>query len=157
MPVEIRIWLTIFVCWPAPAPPRWTIERPITSNSGITARIASASPPTMIERVALRAPTSPPETGASIACTSRSRARSKISTASDGSVVVMSTIVDPGAAPARTPWSPRMTARTSSGNPTMLNVTSLAAATSAEVSDQTAPRSRSGSARSRVRVWTVTA
>ena len=39
---------------------------PIAWKSGITRSTASVSPPTMIESVALRAPTSPPDTGASI-------------------------------------------------------------------------------------------
>ena len=59
----------------------------------------------MIESVALRAPTSPPETGASRLATPRSRAASKISLASDGSLVLMSTITEPGSAVASTPCS----------------------------------------------------
>jgi len=76
IPEAIRIWFTIFVCWPAPGPPWRTTVFPITSNSGRTRSTAASSPPTMIDRVALRAPTSPPETGASIASTPRARAAS---------------------------------------------------------------------------------
>ena len=71
MPVAMRIWLTILVCWPAPGPP-WRIHfEPIAFQSGSSAATVSASPPIMIESVALRAPTSPPETGASMLTTPR--------------------------------------------------------------------------------------
>ena len=42
---------------------------PIAWNSGITRSTASLSPPTMMESVAFLAPTSPPDTGASMADT----------------------------------------------------------------------------------------
>ena len=66
----MRIWLTIFVCWPAPGPPWWIHFEPIVFQIGSRAATVSASPPIMIESVALRAPTSPPETGASMLTTS---------------------------------------------------------------------------------------
>ena len=69
MLVAIRIWLTILVCWPAPAGPWWTIVLPMVSKSGRRASTTSFSPPIMIDSRASRAPTSPPETGASTACT----------------------------------------------------------------------------------------
>ena len=63
----IKTWLTIFVCWPAPAGPWWTIVLPMVSKSGFKASTTAASPPIMIESRASRAPTSPPDTGASTA------------------------------------------------------------------------------------------
>ena len=66
---EIRIWLTILVCCPAPGPPWWTIVLPMHSNTGCTASTTSLSPPIMIDSAAFFAPTSPPDTGASSACT----------------------------------------------------------------------------------------
>ena len=87
--------MTIFVCWPAPGPPWWTIVLPSASRSGRTRSTVAASPPTMIESVAARAPTSPPETGASSAATPRPAAASWISTASDGSLVDATGIASP--------------------------------------------------------------
>ena len=109
----------------------------------------------MIDSVPLRAPTSPPETGASILPTPRAAAASWISIASDGSLVVMSTRTDPAAAPETAPCPPRNTSRTSAGNPTMAKVTSDAAATAAGVSAQVAPAASSAPAFLRVLVWTV--
>lgn len=69
-----------------------------------------------MERVAFRAPRSPPETGASTAEQPAEVAAEWISTASEGSEVVMSTKTPPGRRPDRAPvvgW--RMTWRTSDG------------------------------------------
>ena len=68
----------------------------------------------------------------------------------------MSTITSPVEAPASRPDGPRNTWRTSSGNPTMAQDMSEAAATSAGVSAHTAPRSISPRAFDLVRVVTVT-
>ena len=73
------------------------------------------SPPIMIDSRASLAPTSPPETGASTEWTPLAFAASAISTASAGSLVVMSTRTEPDFAPARAPCSPRITSRTSLG------------------------------------------
>ena len=70
---------------------------PMHANSGRTRSKAAASPPTMIDSRASRAPTSPPETGASRLATPRARAAASISRASDGSLVVMSTSTAPAA------------------------------------------------------------
>jgi hypothetical protein len=59
----------------------------------------------MIDSVALRAPISPPETGASSACAFRVAAACAISMASEGSVVVMSTSTEPALVPAMIPAS----------------------------------------------------
>ena len=69
----------------------------------------------MIDSVPLRAPTSPPDTGASSACTPREPAASATSRASDGSLDVMSTTTASGAMLATTPRSPSSTSRTSLG------------------------------------------
>ena len=73
----IRIWLTIFVCWPAPAGPAARSSCPAARAAAARARARAASPPTMIESVAARAPTSPPETGASSALDA-ARARRRV-------------------------------------------------------------------------------
>ena len=70
----MSVWLTILACCPAPAPPCRTHFEPIAFQQGSSRSTVVASPPIMIESVPLRAPTSPPETGASIAVTPRSAA-----------------------------------------------------------------------------------
>ena len=57
--------LQSFAAWPAPWPPTWTTRLPSSSKSGRARSNASASPPTMIVRVASVAPRGPPLTGAS--------------------------------------------------------------------------------------------
>ncbi len=109
----------------------------------------------MIERRASRAPTSPPDTGASRLATPRARAAWWISRASDGSLVVMSTRTLPRAAPASVPAGPSTTSRTSSGKPTIVKTTSALCATACGESAHAAPRSSSERARSRVRLNTV--
>ena len=83
----------------------------------------------MIDSRASRAPTSPPETGASTLCTPIFLAASAISTASDGSLVVMSTSDRARRLPASAPSGPRITVRTSAGKPTMVKTTSDSSAT----------------------------
>ena len=151
----MRIWFTIFVCCPAPAPPCLTITLPIACQHGFRASTTSASPPIIIDSRASCAPTSPPETGASTLATPLAFAASWISTANDGSLVVMSTSTLPASQPARAPSGPSTTSRTSRGKPTMLKITSLRSATDFGVSAQVAPCSRTESAVSRVRVYTV--
>ena len=74
---------------------------PMISNSGLARSKSAAAPPTMIARVPPRAPTSPPDTGASRA--EQPRAAAAIRFASDGSEVVMSISSVPGAALATIP------------------------------------------------------
>ncbi len=69
----------------------------------------------MIESRASRAPTSPPETGASMAQTPLAAAAAAISRASDGWLVVISTMIFPAEHPASTPLGPKITSRTSAG------------------------------------------
>ena len=59
------IWLATLAVWPSPLPPTKVMFLPISSNSGFTRAKTASSPPAMMDSVALRAPTSPPETGAS--------------------------------------------------------------------------------------------
>ena len=100
---------TIFVCWPAPAPPWCTIVLPMASNSGRTRSSASASPPTMIDSVRVRAP----DVAAGDRRVERVRrrlasGRLAISIASDGSLVVMSTSIVPGARAGEDAVAPRI-------------------------------------------------
>ena len=99
----------------------------------------SLSPPIMIDSVPPFAPMSPPETGASTLATPLALAASAISTASDGSLVVISTRTLPSFDPASAPFLPSITSRTSLGNPTMAKITSEASATARGESAHTAP------------------
>lgn len=69
--------------------------------------------------------------------------------------MVWSTRMPPGGIEASTPASPNTTPRTSAGEPTIVNTTSLTRAKAAGVSAHVAPRHRSDSALLRVRVKTV--
>ena len=151
----IRTWLTILVCWPAPAGPWCTMVLPIVSKRGRKASTTSFSPPIMIESRASFAPTSPPETGASTAWTFLALAAWSISIARAGSLVVMSTRTVPGFAPASVPSVPSVTSRTSRGKPTIVKTTSDAWATARGESASLAPFSTSGLALSAVRLKTV--
>ena len=111
----------------------------------------------MIDSVAFFAPTSPPDTGASTLDTDFCFAASAISTASDGSLVVMSTRMLPLLEPASAPSAPSITSRTSLGKPTIEKTTSDAAATALGVSAHLAPCANSGSALDFVRLETVSA
>ena len=109
----------------------------------------------MTEREALRAPTSPPETGASIDRAPRAVARSAIRRARAGLLVVKSMRSGGHAAAARMPSGPRKTSSTSVGSPTIAQATSAPSAASRGEAAHEAPASRSARARSGVRVWTT--
>jgi hypothetical protein len=61
------------------------------ANRGSTLAKAAASPPTMMVRPPLMAPTSPPDTGASSMVTPLSSRRAEIDWAAAGAMVLMST------------------------------------------------------------------
>lgn len=115
-----------------------------------------SSPPAKIARVAVFAPRSPPETGASIAAQPLEAAAEEISEAREGSEVVMSTRTPPGRRAERAPeLVSRRTERTSEGKPTMENTTSDWEATAAGEVASLAPMSRRGWALEMVRLKTV--
>ena len=60
------IWFATLVVWPSPLPPTSVMFLPIFSSSGRTRSNTASSPPHMIVSDAALAPTSPPETGASM-------------------------------------------------------------------------------------------
>ncbi|BAH91293.1 Os01g0742350 [Oryza sativa Japonica Group] len=148
----IAIWLPSFARCPAPGPPMYSAF-PISLNRGARRATTAASPPAKMESVALRAPRSPPETGASTAAQLLAAAASAISAARVGSEVVMSTSNPPGARPARAPVEgSREVERTSEGKPTMRKMTSAAAAAARGLSARVAPRETSPSALEAVRL-----
>ena len=107
--------LTALTTLPAPASPHLTTLAANVSSSGRFRSKASSEPPTMTAKVPLRAPYTPPDTGAS----RKSIPRSWPSTASrrlkDGELVLRSmTVVPAGIVPKR-PSSPETTSSTSRG------------------------------------------
>jgi len=121
---------------------------PSFSSSGRTRSSTSLFPPAMIARVAFCAPTAPPETGASIISMPRAASCAAMRRAVPGGMVPMSTSTVPGFAPWTMPPSSSATASTSAPVVTMVNTTSLFAATSAGAASRRAPASTSGCAAS---------
>ena len=124
------IWLQALVVCPAPLPPMRLMFFPMASKTGRQSSKTACSPPTMIDSVPCRAPTSPPLTGASSMCTPDSLRRAEISRVTRGEMVLMSMTVAPLRAPWTTPSSPRITASMSGVSVTMVMITSLPSAAS---------------------------
>lgn len=120
MLLHARIWLHILVCCPAPGPPMCLIVLPMSSRYGAAFNMASSVPPHMMDSVPALAPTSPPETGASIAKHPAAAAASAMVTARLGVEVVISTRSPPGFRLASTPSEPSVTDSTSAGVPTIV-------------------------------------
>ena len=93
----------------------------------------------MMESVPAFAPTSPPETGASMAIQPAFAALLAMATAREGVDVVISTRRPPGLRLASTPSGPNVTDSTSSGVPTMVNTTSASFAAALGDGASTAP------------------
>ena len=148
-------WFTALTAWPAPIGPTWVIVRPIAVSTGRARSTSRSCPPTKIVRVAFWAPSLPPETGASTKTSPRPSSRSANFQLPDGAMVEQSMISVPSWAPAATPSGPKRTASTSGVSDTQTTTMSLAAATSAAVAANVAPRSASSGARPTVRFQTV--
>src|SRR5206468_9927066 len=82
--------LIAFTVLPAPTGPTWKMFGPIARRTGVAFCRGSASPPTMIARVAARAPLTPPLTGASRKNTPRALGRGSILRGADGSTLLRS-------------------------------------------------------------------
>ena len=121
--------LTVFMACPLPTGPRWKICRPISSSSGRTRASARFSPPHMNTSVALCAPSTAPDTGASIMvtpCASRFKALSQVI---QGSAEEVSTRMAPSLKPSASPSLPKMQSRTAGPSGSIVNTTSDASAT----------------------------
>ena len=149
-------WLTALTAWPAPIGPTWVIVRPIAVRTGRARSTSASSPPTKIVSVAFRAPSLPPETGASTIRSSRSARRAAKSQLPDGAIVEQSTTSVPGLAPATSPSGANRTASTSGVSDTQTTAMPASATASAGVSAITTPRSSSSGARPGVRFQPVT-
>ena len=95
----------------------------------------------MMESVPSMAPFSPPDTGASSMSTPRAARSAAIWRVTRGEMVLMSITVKPGLAPPTTPFSPRITCRTSGVSETQITTISAAAAAAAGVSATATPSS----------------
>ena len=130
----MAIWLQILQVCPAPGSgPTCTMRSgcPMHSRIGRTRARASLSPPTMMESVALMAPTSPPLTGASIMVpplAATSAARRRVAT---GEMLLMSITTVPVAIVSRMPAGPAITASTSGVSGTIVMMMLACDATSA--------------------------
>ena len=102
---------------------------PISSNNGKTFSNVFAGPPTMIDRVALRAPTSPPETGASRYSQPSALIFCANTFVAIGEMELMSTTTWPWLRPAATPFSANNTASTSGVSGTIVMTMSARSAT----------------------------
>ena len=148
-------WLHALQTCPAPLGPTSTMLLPSASNTGVARANASSVPPTMIESAASIAPFSPPLTGASSIATSFAANASAITRVGPGSIELMSTTSDPGAAPSSTPPPPERTCSTSVVSGSIVIVMSLASATAAGPSALAAPASTSSSTGPSEREYTV--
>src|SRR5512139_2281600 len=138
------IWLQALATCPAPWSPTSTMFLPIASSSGLTRSNTAGLPPTMIDSVALIAPTSPPETGASSISMPRACSFSAMWRVAVGEIVLMSTTTEPGLAPSITPLSPNRTCSTSVVSDTMTMMISPCAAASAIDAHPAQPASSGG-------------
>src|SRR5437016_1142057 len=116
----------------------------------------SSSPPTKITSCPCSACTVLPETGASSTQTPLPRAASCSRREVRGLTVLMSTIVDPARAAARTPSGSNITCSTAASFVTLENTMSTPAARSRDVAATFAPRCSKGRAFSRLRSYTTT-
>src|SRR5437867_3605202 len=116
----------------------------------------SSSPPTKITSCPCSACSVLPETGASSTATPLLRAASCSRRDVRGLTVLMSTIVAPACAAARTPSGSNITCSTAASFVTLENTMSTPAASSRDVAATCAPRCSKGRAFSRVRSYTTT-
>ncbi len=117
-------WLTALAAWPLPSGPRWVIVLPIASRTGLARATSGSPPPTNIVSVPSRAPSEPPETGASTMPTLPAASRRPKSRVEPGEIVEQSTTRLPGLAPTAIPSGPNSTASTSGVSETQMTVTS---------------------------------
>ncbi|MEZ5232542.1 MAG: hypothetical protein R2749_07510 [Acidimicrobiales bacterium] len=110
----------------------------------------------MIDSVACSAPARPPLTGASSRSMPRSANRAACSAERVGTLVLVSTTMVPGRAPAATPSSSNSTASTTSTPGRLNTTTSAAAAADAGVGATTAPSAASSAVRAASTSNTVT-
>jgi len=115
---------------------------------------STASPPTMIVNVPLRAPTSPPETGASSMPHSISVSLSATCSVASGLMVVISTTSEPGCKPSASPSFPNSTCSTSGVSLSIVMMSSQRSASSGREFATSAPAFRNGCVFSLVRFQT---
>ena len=126
------------------------------SSAGRAVATCASSPPTKAVSWPLRAPSEPPETGASTAPAPRSaRARARRGAPCPARSSSSRAPRPRCSMPSATPSGPSTTASTSGESATQRHTSSAPCAASRGVSARLAPRSASACSRSRVRLWTV--
>src|SRR3984957_11521171 len=123
------IWFATLQVWPSPLPPTRVMFLPMSSNSGLTLPKALSGPPTMIVRLAARAPTSPPDTGASRYWQPSASMRTANPLVSTGEMELMSITILPGDRPAAMPSASNRAAATFGVSGTMVMMKSARCAT----------------------------
>src|ERR1035437_7378046 len=151
----ITTWLTALAAWPLPRGPRWVIVLPTASKTGLARATSGSAPPTNIVRVPRRAPSDPPETGASTRPTPCSASRRPKSRVASGEIVEQSMTRLPSSAPSAPPPGPKRTASTSGVSDTQTMTTSETAATPDGEAASCAPAFTRAEARPGVRFHTV--
>src|SRR5215470_9764466 len=130
-PLTQAIMLLIaFTVLPEPTGPTWKTFGPMALRTGLALASGSASPPTMMARVAARAPVTPPLTGASRKNTPRAFALGSIFRGVEGSTLLRSMRMVPGLARSTRPPASRYTASTSGDAGSEVNTTSEPSTTS---------------------------
>src|SRR5262249_8239669 len=129
---DAHMLLIAFTVLPAPTGPTWKMFGPMAFRTGVAFCRGSASPPTIIARVAARAPLTPPLTGASRKNTPRALARGSIFRGVEGSTLLRSIRIVPGLARSTRPPASRYTASTSGDAGSEVSTTSDPSTTSWE-------------------------
>jgi hypothetical protein len=127
----------------------------MASSSGFTVAKAAASPPTMMERVPLMAPISPPLTGASSIVAPREAARPASRRATSGAILLQSMTIVPRCRALKTPSGPSSTRSTSGESGTIVKMRVACRATSAGELARAAPAATTSSTGSGLRLCTT--
>ena len=135
------IWLATLAVWPSPFSPTRVMFLPIAWNSGSVRSKAASLPPTMIDRVAALAPTSPPDTGASRYSAPVALIFSANCLVAVGEIELMSITTLPAPTPAATPSARNSTSSTCGVSGTMTMMNSASWATSCGLARPMAPAS----------------
>ena len=142
-------WLTALPAWPAPGPPRCVIDRQNASSAGRAIATCASSPPTNAVSWPLRAPSEPPETGASTAPAPRSASAAATRRDVSGAIVEQSSTTAPRSMPSAMPSAPSTMASTSGESETHRHTSSAPCAPPRAASRRGSRRARPGPPRAR--------
>ena len=149
---DSRLWISFSVI-PWPGGPTWKMSRPMARSTGSTAAKSSGVAPTMKRSVPAAASGDERPIAASTMRTPRAARATPIAREVAGAIVLQSTRIVPGRAPAATPSGPSAAASTSGPSGSTVMTMSARAATARGVGATVVPRS--DSAASGLASWTV--